>query len=150
MKYSEAKPGRVFILRLEDGEVLHETVERFAMEHSIGAAALIAIGGADRGSRLIVGPADGRSATIEPMARALDGVHEIAGTGTLFPDASGRPKLHMHIAAGRDDKSVAGCVRSGVKTWHVIEIVLWELTDTPAARLPDAATGFDLLDPRGR
>ncbi len=147
MKYSEAKPGRIFILRLEDGDVLHETVERFAVDQSIRAAALIAVGGADAGSRLIVGPANGRSATILPMEHVLAGVHEIAGTGTLFPDANGLPKLHMHIAAGRDDKTVAGCVRNGVKTWHVIEVVLWELTDTLAARLPDAATGFDLLDP---
>ncbi len=35
MKYTEAKPGRIFILRLEDGDVLHETVERFAVDQSI-------------------------------------------------------------------------------------------------------------------
>lgn len=147
MKYSEAKPGRIFILRLEDGDVLHETVERFATEQSIRAGALIAVGGADRDSRLVVGPAKGRSATIQPMDFVLDGVHEIAGTGTLFPDAHGRPKLHMHVVAGRGDRSVAGCVRNGVNAWHVIEIVLWELAGTPAVRLPDAATGFDLLEP---
>ena len=29
MKYSEAKQGRVFIIRLEDGDVLHESIEAF-------------------------------------------------------------------------------------------------------------------------
>ena len=30
MRYAEARQGRVFTLRLEDGEVLHETIEGFA------------------------------------------------------------------------------------------------------------------------
>ena len=38
MKYSEAKQGRVFIIRLEDGDILHESIEAFAREHSIKAA----------------------------------------------------------------------------------------------------------------
>ena len=45
MKYSQAKQGRVFVMRLEDGETVHEEIERFAREHSIAAAALIIIGG---------------------------------------------------------------------------------------------------------
>lgn len=147
MKYSEANPGRIFILRLEDGDVLHETIERFALEQSISAAALIAVGGADSGSRLVVGPEDGRSRTIRPMEQILEGVHEMAGAGTLFPDAAGRPKLHMHVAAGRCASSKTGCARNGIRTWHVIEVILWELTDTAAQRIPDAATGFELLDP---
>jgi predicted DNA-binding protein with PD1-like motif len=30
MKYSEAKPGRIFVIRLEDGEIVHEVIEAFA------------------------------------------------------------------------------------------------------------------------
>ncbi|HEC32525.1 MAG TPA: DUF296 domain-containing protein, partial [Deltaproteobacteria bacterium] len=29
MKYAEAKLGRVFVIRLEDGEIVHEVVEKF-------------------------------------------------------------------------------------------------------------------------
>jgi predicted DNA-binding protein with PD1-like motif len=147
MKFSEAKPGRVFILRLEDGDILHETVEAFAVGHGIKAASLIALGGADAGSTLVVGPEQGRSEPIVPMERILDGVHEAAGVGTLFSDADGKPVLHLHMACGREGNSVTGCVRRGVKTWHVMEIVLWELTNTSARRLLDKATGFELLDP---
>ena len=32
MKYSEAKQGRTFIIRLEDGDILHEKIEEFARE----------------------------------------------------------------------------------------------------------------------
>ena len=38
MRYTEARPGRVFILRLEYGDIVHETIERFAVEHNIVAA----------------------------------------------------------------------------------------------------------------
>ena len=54
MKYSEAKQGRTFVLRLEDGEILHECVEKFAREKGVSSGAVIAVGGADAGSRLIV------------------------------------------------------------------------------------------------
>lgn len=29
MKYSEAKQGRIFVIRLEDGDIVHEELERF-------------------------------------------------------------------------------------------------------------------------
>ncbi len=145
MKYSPAKPGRIFVLRLEDGEVLHEIVEQFARDHQIGAASLIAVGGADAGSRLVVGPAAGRTAPLQPMEHILDEAHEIAGVGTLFPDAAGQPVLHMHLAAGRRGQTITGCVRRGVRVWHVLEIIIQELTGTPACRRLDPATGFELL-----
>jgi predicted DNA-binding protein with PD1-like motif len=67
MRYSQAKQGRIFILRLEDGDVVHEVLEKFAREHSVKAAALIIIGGADKGSKLVVGPQEGRSTPVVPM-----------------------------------------------------------------------------------
>ncbi|MGE5558720.1 MAG: PPC domain-containing DNA-binding protein [Bacillota bacterium] len=147
MKYSQAQYGRIFIIRLEDGEILHETIESFAREKGIMAAALIAVGGADEGSRLVVGPAEGRNNPIRPMELLLDGVHEITGTGAIFPDKDGCPVLHMHAACGRSASAVAGCVRKGVKVWHVMEIIVFELTGGSARRLPDADTGFELLVP---
>ncbi len=147
MKYCQAQAGRIFILRLEDGEILHETVEHFAVEHKIGAASVIAVGGADRGSRLVVGPRDGRARPVTPMENILDNVHEIAGVGTLFADEDGRPVLHMHLAAGRETDTVTGCVRNGVRVWQVMEVVLREMTGTAAIRRKDQTTGFALLDP---
>jgi predicted DNA-binding protein with PD1-like motif len=146
VKYCTARQGRVFIIRLEDGDVLHECVERFAAEQGIRSAWLVAVGGADAGSRLIVGPQKGRAHPIKPQQLQLDDAHEVAGVGTIFPDEDGRPILHMHMAAGRGKKAVTGCVRAGVKTWHILEIVLVELLDNAALRKKDRATGFKLLD----
>jgi predicted DNA-binding protein with PD1-like motif len=147
MKFSEARLGRIFILRLEDGDILHEKIEVFAREREIKAAALIVLGGADAGSKLVVGPAQGRSHPIVPMERILENVHEISGVGTLFPDANGNPILHMHVASGREGETITGCVRRGVKVWHVGEVVLWELAETTGRRLKDEASGFELLNP---
>jgi len=147
MKYSEAKQGRVFIIRLEDGDIVHETLERFAVEHNIQAASLIALGGADKESILITGPEHSRSEKIVPMTNTLSDAHEILGVGTIFPDETGHPHLHMHFACGRDKKVTAGCIRRGVKTWHVIEVVMTELVGTNARRLPDPVIGFSLLNP---
>ena len=118
MQYSQAKQGRIFVIRLEDGEILHETIEKFAADQDIRAAYMIVLGGADSQSRLVVGPEDGQASPVIPMVHELSNVHEIVGTGTLFPDEEGKPSLHMHVAAGRNDSTITGCVRAGVKTWH--------------------------------
>jgi predicted DNA-binding protein with PD1-like motif len=81
------------------------------------------------------------------MSHVLENVHEISGTGTLFPDDSGSPVLHMHAACGRNSSTITGCVRAGVKTWQVLEIIMVELLGTNASRRLDAATGFKLLQP---
>ena len=147
MKYSEAKLGRVFVLRLEDGEVLHETIERFARDHHLRAAAVIAVGGAAGGSKLVVGPEDGDARPVNPLEHVLTNVHEIAGVGTLFPDEAGNPILHMHAACGRKSATITGCVRTGVITWQVLEVILIELVRTAAVRRLDPSTGFKLLEP---
>ena len=147
MRYSQAKQGRTFIIRLEDGDIVHKEIEIFSRKESIKAAALIILGGADKGSKLVVGPEHGRREPIIPMEHILDNVHEIAGTGTIFPDEKGKPILHMHMACGRKTSSVTGCIRKGVKVWHVMEVILFELVDTTAARAFDPITGFELLRP---
>ena len=146
MKFSESQTGRTFIIRLEDGDILHETIERFATEQGIRAAHLTVVGGVDAGSHLITGPAEGRSEKIVPMETVLDNVYEVTGTGTLFPDETGVPVLHMHLACGRGEQTITGCVRRGVKVWHVLEVVLVELLNTSAVRRFDAVTGFKLLN----
>lgn len=147
MKYEESKIGRVFILRLEDGEIVHEIIETFAREHQIRAAALIILGGADDGSTLVVGPQEDRVLPVIPMTHILRNAHEVAGTGTVFPDEDGAPILHMHMACGRREETITGCIRNGVKVWRVMEVILYELLDTRAVRRKEPPTDFKLLQP---
>jgi predicted DNA-binding protein with PD1-like motif len=147
MRFSEAKQGRVFVIRLDDGEILHECVERFAREQGVEAATVILLGGADAGSRLIVGPEADRSHPIVPVDITLDRMHEVTGTGTLFPNSKGELILHAHIACGRGDSAKTGCIRCGIRVWHVMEVVLTELVGSTARRLVDSATGLEMLSP---
>jgi len=147
MKYSEAKQGRMFVIRLEDGDIFHEEIERFAKEKGILRGWLNVVGGADKGSQLVVGPEESRAFPVNPMTLDLYDTHEIVGTGTIFPDEADNPVVHLHMACGREENTVTGCVRNGVKAWHVMEVILVELLGTEARRMPDKATGFNLLEP---
>ncbi len=135
------------MIRLEDGDVVHEKIEEFARRESVSAASLILLGAADEGSTLVVGPEEGRSESLAVMERVLDGVHDAAGVGTLFPDENGRPTLHMHMACGRGLSTTTGCIRHGVRVWCTMEIVLFELVDSSAVRVPDSRLGFHMLRP---
>jgi predicted DNA-binding protein with PD1-like motif len=145
MNYSEAETGRNFILRLEDGEILHEVLEQFAIDHRIKAAKLMVVGGADKGSRLVVGPRESRAPKIEPMEIILDDAHEVTGFGTIFRNESGDPISHIHLSCGRGESVRTGCARRGVKVWLVMEVVITELLGTEARRVRDH-NGFELLE----
>lgn len=140
-------PGRSFILRLENGEILHQSIELFAQKNNIQSATVLALGGADDGSKIIVGPRDGHSLPVEAMLHILKGPQEMTGNGTIFQDESGSPMLHMHASFGRDGRSVTGCVRAGVKVWLIMEVVIQELVGANPRRLLDLSSGFALLDP---
>lgn len=147
MKYSQAQQGRIFVIRLEDGEVIHETIEAFARNQGVRAASLMVLGGADQGSVLVTGPEQGRRFPTVPQTHILDEVHEVTGTGTLFPDETGNPVLHMHLSCGRGNSTITGCVRKGVTVWQVMEVILYELTGSSGMRKTDELTGFALLAP---
>lgn len=147
MKYVEARPGRVFVLRLEQGEVVHEQVERFSKDQGVFRASVIALGGADRSSVLVTGPEHGDDRPVTIKEETFDNVHEVMGVGTIFPDETGNPILHMHMACGRGDSVRVGCIRNGVLVWLYMEVVIQELVDTTGARLPDQDTSFKLLEP---
>ncbi len=150
MKYSKGQINRVFVVRLEDGDVVHECLEELARREGIKAAAVIAVGGADRGSRLVVGPQKGRGDNpVTPNKATLSEVHEVVGTGTIFQDQDGSPLVHMHFACGRGVETITGCIREGVKTWHILELILFEIEGTDAIRKLDKSLGFKLLEPEG-
>ena len=144
MQYSEGRLGRVFAIRLEHGEAMPESLERFATEQGVHSGLAIMVGGADEGSRFVVGPQDSHTLPPVPMVNVLTGVHEVAAIGTLFPDETGKPTLHMHATFGRGDAALSGCIREGIVTWQVLEIILLEITGLTATRILDPDTGFRL------
>lgn len=144
MRFSEGRLGRIFVLRLEEGERLNDTIEKFAREQKIKHGLVFYLGGAADGSQVVVGPEANRESVI-PMIYTLRGAQEVLALGTLIPNEAGDPVLHLHAAAGREGQATVGCTRAGVAVWLVGEVVLLEILGTVAARKKDPQTGFQLL-----
>jgi predicted DNA-binding protein with PD1-like motif len=145
MKATEGKLGRVFLLRLEDGDVLPDCIERFAAERSIKHGQVVLVGGIG-GGQVVTGPRRSDEMPPEPLLLPVDGAHEVVGAGIIAPDGSGRPVLHIHASLGRAGRAVTGCLRPGVTAWLVAEALIIEVTGLEAKRVKDKRSGFDLLE----
>lgn len=145
MKATEGRFGRIFVLRLEEGDIIPNCIEEFAKNKKVSIAQVILLGGADKGD-VVVGPQDPSADAPEPMLVSLEGAHEIAGLGVMAPDEEDNPVLHMHAAHGRNNDTITGCVRLGVKTWLVGEVVICEILFASAKRIKDEKSGFSLLN----
>jgi predicted DNA-binding protein with PD1-like motif len=144
MKACEGQLGRVFVIRLEDRDVIPACIESFAEEKKISVGQVLMIGGIGSG-QVVVGPRYSDEMPPEPMLLPLDGAHEVVGVGIIAPSEQGKPALHMHAALGRSGKTTTGCLRPGVNTWLVGEVIICEIVGTNAARVLDNDTGFELL-----
>ena len=149
MKASEGKLGRVFVIRLEDGDVLPKCIEKFAEDKGVSVGHAILVGGIGEG-QIVVGPRYSHKMPPEPMLLPIDGAHEVAGVGVLAPGEDGKPVLHMHAALGRSGQTMTGCLRPGVTTWIVGEVILYEILGARVARIKDKESGFALLQPLRR
>ena len=146
MKACQGKMGRVFVIRLEDGDVVPGCIERFAEENGVSVGHAVLVGGIG-GGEVVVGPRCSQEMPPQPMLLPVDGAHEVVGVGVLAPDEDGKPVLHIHAALGRSGQTMSGCLRPGVETWLVGEVILCEILGVKAARVRDAESGFSLLEP---
>ena len=148
MKACEGRIGRVFVIRLEDGDVVPHCIERFAEENGVSVGQAILVGGIGGGD-VVVGPRRSEERPPEPMLLPIDGAHEVVGVGVLAPGEDGKPALHIHAALGRAGQTMTGCLRHGVTTWLVGEVILYEILGVDVVRIQDKQSGFELLEPEG-
>ncbi len=146
MKASEGRIGRVFVIRLEDGDRLPECIERFATDQGVSVGHAVLVGGIGEG-QVVVGPRRSNETPPDPMLLPVDGAHEVVGVGILAPGEDGKPVLHIHAALGRSGQTMTGCLRPGVTTWLVGEVILTEILGATATRVRDKESGFALLKP---
>jgi len=139
MRYSEGTLGRVF-----------EALEAMALEAGLERGLCILLGGAADGSEIVAGPREAGASPVEPIVRRLVGVHEVLGVGTLFPDESGRPRLHMHAAFGRSGEAQVGCIRAGIACWKLAEALVLELTGSTTRRVRDRRPASMSWSPEAR
>ena len=121
-------------------------LEEFALEKNIKVGLVTMIGGLGAGD-VVVGPRRSDVMPPEPILLPVEGAHEAVGTGVIAPGEGGQPKLHLHAALGRSGKTTAGCLRPGVKTWLVGEVIICEILGVDCKRVLDEKSGFALLEP---
>ena len=144
MKAAEGKIGRVFIIRLEDGDTVPDCIEKFARKMSVKIGHAVLVGGIGSG-QVVTGPRNSNEMPPDPILLPVDGAHEVLASGIIAPDEEGNPVLHIHGALGRSGKTLTGCLRPGVTTWLVGEVILYEILEIDAKRVMDERSGFALL-----
>ena len=145
MKAVEGNIGRVFIIRLEDGDVLPASLEKFAQRKGVRNGFVLLVGGIG-GGQIVVGPRNSDAMPPDPLLVPVDGAHEVAAVGVLAPGEDGKVVLHIHGSLGRAGQSKTGCLRPGVKTWLIAEAIMYEITGANARRAKDRKSGFELLE----
>ena len=145
MKATQGKIGRVFVLRLEDKDRLPDCIEEFCAEQGISHGQAVLVGGLARG-KIVVGPEKTDERPPKPVLLPVDEAHEVVGVGVIAPDESAKPVMHIHASLGRGKDAKTGCLRPGVDTWLVGEVILYEIEAAKATRRKDKGSGFALLE----
>jgi predicted DNA-binding protein with PD1-like motif len=141
MQYSEGRLGRVFVIRLEDGEDLIGSIQQFVEKMGLSTGLIIFLG-ALREGRLITGPKEPTIPPGPPFVEDLKGAWETFGVASIYPGDGGMPAVHIHASAGHDDLALTGCLRERATTYLVVEAVVFEFLGLEARREIDERTGL--------
>jgi uncharacterized protein len=142
MEYAAGKAGRIFAMRLFEGEDVYECIEKGARIENIKNGSVFITGGI-RKADVVVGPKREKP-SLEGWFRQFTGPGEVLGVGTLYWDDQG-PKLHLHAAMGRGESYIVGCPRGGAEVFLILEVTIIEITGIKAARIKDPQSGVNLL-----
>lgn len=141
MQYSEGQLGRVFVVRIDDGEDMLATLRQFIHEKDILAGSVIFLGALMDG-KMVTGPEE---PVIPPLPHFVffEGGWEVFGVGTIYPGEGG-PHIHYHASVGRAGHALTGCLREKATTYLIVEAVIYEITGISARREFDEKTQLHL------
>jgi predicted DNA-binding protein with PD1-like motif len=142
MQYSEGHLGRIFMIRIDDGEDLLRAMDRFVVAQKVKAGMILFLG-ALREGKLVTGPVEPLIPPV-PHFEPFGGGWEIFGMATIYRGGDGKPKIHYHASVGRDNRALTGCLREKASTYLIVEAVLMEFTGIYGKRLVDPASGLHM------
>lgn len=131
MQYTEGQLGRVFIVRIDDGEDMLVSLRQFILDKGIHAGSILFLGALMRG-RMVTGPEE---PVIPPTPHFVmfEGGWEVFGLGTIYMGEGG-PHIHYHASVGRSGHALTGCLREKATTYLIVEAVIQEFTGLSARR----------------
>lgn len=141
MQYSEGQLGRVFVVRIDDGEDMLISLHQFILDKNIQSGSITFLGALMNG-RMVTGPEE---PVIPPVPHFVmfEGGWEVFGVGTIYPGEGG-PHIHYHASVGRSGHALTGCIREKAITYLIIEAVIMEFTGLKARREFDQKTQLHL------
>jgi uncharacterized protein len=141
MQYTEGQLGRVFVVRIDDGEDMLVSLRQLIYDKSVSAGSIFFLGALGKG-RMVTGPEE---PVIPPVPHFVmfEGGWEIFGIGTIYPGEGG-PHIHYHASVGRSGHALTGCLREIAITYLVVEAVVLEFTGLSARREFDKKTQVHL------
>lgn len=141
MQYTEGQLGRVFVVRIDNGEDMLVSLRRFIQEKDIMAGSIIFLGALMSG-RMVTGPEE---PVIPPTPHFVmfEGGWEVFGVGTIYP-GDGGPHIHYHASVGRSGHALTGCLREEAVTYLIVEAVIHEFVGLTARREFDEKTQLHL------
>ena len=142
MEYQVAKPGRIIVVHLVEGDHIYDCIEGVAKTEGVRAAAVLITGGIRRAD-VVVGPKQEKPSLIGDFQH-FEGPGESLGVGTIYCDEEG-PKMHLHATIGKRDGMIVGCPRGGASVFLILEVTIIEILDTTAERKFDPEHGVKLL-----
>lgn len=131
MQYTEGQIGRVFVVRIDDGEDLLVSLRRFILDKGIEAGSIVFLGALMEG-KMVTGP-EKPVIPPDPHYVFFEGGWEVFGVGTIYPGEGG-PHIHCHASVGRAGHALTGCLRERAVTYLIVEIVIYEITGLSARR----------------
>src|ERR1035437_3811452 len=139
MEYAKGRIGRVFTVRIDHKDDLIRELIKFADLEHIEAAFFTLLGALKEG-KLVTGSKESVLPP-EPIWSVFGDVHEILGIGNIFLE-DGKPKIHLHVGAGREDNVKLGCLRAQSEVFMVVEAFVLEVESISARRVSDIEKGF--------
>jgi uncharacterized protein len=138
-RFWEASAGRTFVGRLETGDDLVDSIERFCSERDVRAAWVSAIGAVQHAAFAYYEQDERRYLELES-----DQHHEIVGFIGNISIRDEKPFLHAHATfAARSGASVGGHLLHGC-TVFAAEVTIREMSGVELVRHPDEGSGLAL------
>jgi predicted DNA-binding protein with PD1-like motif len=129
------RDGTRWMLRLDDGQDLFESLAEFARREDLRAAAVVSGIGMFR--RATIGYWDGS----QYQSQELTVPHEVVGLHGTIARADGAPSIHLHVAAaGPDHRLVGG---------HLIRATVGMLQEVLVDTFPGRTFGRPLVESFG-
>ncbi len=139
MEYAKGRIGRVFTVRIDHGDDLILELIKLSELEKIESAVFMLLGALKEG-KLVTGPKESIRPP-EPVWFGFNEAHEILGVGNIFQE-DGKPKIHLHAGACREDNIKVGCLRGESEVFMVVEAFIFELEGITARRVMNLEQGF--------